>query len=490
MNCQLLWDETLNILREETNSFTSRTVFSPIRLLKGDGNTFYLQCTDPFHRSFCLREKGRIERVLARLSDRDMQVCFLEAEDASSLAEIRLPESPAAAYSGLSQDRRAPEHNLELRLPRPSIENRSQTRSERTLPALVETGQPVPARQQGSPLNPQLCFDNFVVGKSNQFAYSVCRAVLRSEANNRRFNPLFLYGGSGLGKTHLLQAIGNHVRRHEPDKKVVYVQCEAFLNEFIASIQSKSFEPFRNKYRNCDYLLIDDIQFLQNKESTQEEFFHTFNTLFESGSQIVLTCDKPPQELNSMEERLTTRFRSGVLVDIQAPDYETRLAILQNMALQQGLEIQKEVLDYMARNICSNVRELNGALNKYAAYSCLDSQLSMQDIQQLLNDMIQPSHSQAISPDLILTAVCNYYNISRDELFSTKRSKHVAFPRQVAMYFLHSYLDMTFSQISQCLGRKDHTTAMHGCAKVRDIVQSKLSPEYEQIQALQLQLAL
>ena len=347
-----------------------------------------------------------------------------------------------------------------------------------------------PSRQQGSPLNPQLCFDNFVVGKNNQFAYSVCRAVLRSDANNRRFNPLFLYGGSGLGKTHLLQAIGNHVLRHEPDKKVVYVQCEAFLNEFITSIQTKSFEPFRNKYRNCDYLLIDDIQFLQNKESTQEEFFHTFNTLFESGSQIVLTCDKPPQELNAMEQRLTTRFRSGVLVDIQAPDYETRLAILQNMAQQQGLEIREEILDYMARNICSNVRELGGALNKYAAYSCLDTELSLKDIQELLNDMIQPSHSQAISPDLILTAVCNYYNITKEELFSNKRSKHVAFPRQVAMYFLHSYLDMTFSQISQCLGRKDHTTAMHGCAKVRDILKEHIRPECDQVEALSAQLSL
>ncbi len=318
-----------------------------------------------------------------------------------------------------------------------------------------------------SRLNKQYSFDSFVVGSGNRFAHAACVAVAEKQGG-RNFNPLFLYGGSGLGKTHLMHAIGNYVQAKYTDKKVLYVQCEQFVNEFIFTIKENKYDDFRNKYRNADMLLIDDIQFIEGKEQMQIEFFHTFNTLYESGKHIVMTCDKPPQSLAKLEERLRTRFGCGLTVDIQPPDYETRIVILKKRAQINNSNVPEEVLDYIATNIASNIRELEGAFNTVLCYSLLAGGITLDIAKEALKDIISPISNKKISCDFIMDIVSNYYNITADDLKSKRRSAEVAVPRQVAMYLCRNMLDMTFPQIGLDFGSRDHTTVMHACSKISE----------------------
>jgi len=317
-----------------------------------------------------------------------------------------------------------------------------------------------------SKLNAKYRFDNFVVGTNNRLAHAACMAVAESPA--RAYNPLFLYGGVGLGKTHLLHAIGNTVRA--AGLQVLYVSSEEFTNDLINAIRTKATTSFREKYRQVDVLLIDDIQFIAGKESTQEEFFHTFNTLHGQDKQIVMSSDRPPKAMNTLEERLRSRFEWGLTADVQAPDLETRLAILRSKAEKARREVPPEILDLIARQIHSNIRELEGALNRVLAYADLSgTTLTMSLASVALTDLL-PQRSD-LTPRDVLNTVSKFYNIPSDRMLGRDRTQEVAFPRQVAMYLMREQSGFSLPRIGEELGGRDHTTVMYACDKVADMIE-------------------
>lgn len=308
-------------------------------------------------------------------------------------------------------------------------------------------------------------FSNFVIGNSNKFAHAAAVAV--ADAPAKAYNPLFLYGGVGLGKTHLMHAIGNHISLKDKDAKIIYLSSEQFTNELINSIKDDKNEEFRNKYRKVDVLLIDDIQFIAEKERTQEEFFHTFNALFNSNKQIVISSDRPPREIPTLEDRLRSRFEMGLIADIQSPDYETRIAILKKKAQEENNYIPDDVLAHIARNIKSNIRELEGALVRVMAYSKLVNREIDYDLAcTALKDILQFNTITIISPQSIKEKVAQHYNIRLEDFDSKKRTKEIAFPRQIAMYLCRELTDMSLPKIGEEFGKRDHTTVMHACEKV------------------------
>jgi chromosomal replication initiator protein len=318
-------------------------------------------------------------------------------------------------------------------------------------------------------LNPRYTFDTFVVGNNNNLAHAASLAV--AEAPAETYNPLFIYGGAGLGKTHLMHSIAHFILERKPSTKVLYVTSEAFTNELIESIRNRtdnaSITAFRKKYRNIDVLLIDDIQFIIGKESTQEEFFHTFNTLYESKKQIIISSDKPPKDIETLEERLRSRFEWGLTVDIQPPDYETRMAILKKKEELDGLSIDDEVMKYIAANIHSNIRELEGALTQIVARSRLShTEVNLELAQEALKNLISSDGKKDISVELIMDIVAEHYNISTDDLLSTKKSRNIAYPRQVCMYLCRDLKDISLKDIGARMGNRDHTTVLHGINKI------------------------
>ncbi|MBQ6589309.1 MAG: chromosomal replication initiator protein DnaA [Butyrivibrio sp.] len=342
-----------------------------------------------------------------------------------------------------------------------------------------------------SNLNPKYRFDTFVVGRNNNFAHSASLAV--AEAPGISYNPLFLYGGPGLGKTHLMHSIGHFVMEHKHNAKVLYVTSEQFTNEVIESIRSgkaESMSKLREKYRTVDVLMVDDVQFIIGKESTQEEFFHTFNELHQAGKQIILSSDKPPKEMETLEERFRSRFEMGLIADIQSPDYETRMAILRKNAENYGKHIDDEVINYIATNIKSNIRELEGAYNKIIAYSRLNNvDITLENAMEALKDIIYPDKSKVITPQLIIDTVCEQYGSKKEDIFSKKRNSEIVLPRQVIMYLCREHTDASLEEIGKLLGKKDHTTVMSGINKIKkqitfdeelnknlDIIMKKLNP--------------
>jgi len=316
-------------------------------------------------------------------------------------------------------------------------------------------------------LNPRYTFETFVVGSSNRFAHAAAKAVAQSPGHS--YNPLFIYGGVGLGKTHLLHAIGNKIHERRPELQVVYVTSETFTNELITSIQENTNAQFRNKYRNVDLLMVDDVQFIAGKESTQEEFFHTFNTLYNANKQIVICSDRPPNEISRLEDRLRSRFMSGLLVDIQMPDLETRLAILQKRMSNEEIETEQGVLEFIAENVKSNVRELEGSLNRVLAYSKLHrEQMNMQVATEALKDILPEIVPQMITIQSIQQNVAEYYNITVDAMLSKRRDREVVVARQVAMYFCRMLTDTSLPRIGDAFGGRDHTTVLHSCEKVTE----------------------
>lgn len=316
-------------------------------------------------------------------------------------------------------------------------------------------------------LNPKYTFSTFVKGSGNQLAHAAALAV--AEAPATAYNPLFIYGGVGLGKTHLMHAIGHYVIEQNSNAKVLYTSSEKFTNELINAIKDDRNEEFRNKYRNIDVLLIDDIQFIGGKERTQEEFFHTFNALYEHNKQIVISSDKPPKEILTLEERLRSRFEWGLIADIQAPDTETRIAILRKKSQLERYDIPNEVLVYIANNIESNIRELEGALNRVIAYASLTgSPITLELAQDCLKQILAGRSVENINHNTIMKVVSRYYDISPDQLVTQKRSRDVAFPRQVAMYLCRELAGMSLPKIGQVFGGRDHTTVMHACDKIQE----------------------
>ena len=321
-------------------------------------------------------------------------------------------------------------------------------------------------------LNPKYTFDSFVVGNNNRFAHAAALAVAEAPATS--YNPLFIYGGVGLGKTHLMHAIGNEILRNNKNASILYVTSEKFTNQLINGIKDNKMEQFRNKYRNIDVLLIDDIQFIAGKERIQEEFFHTFNTLHENGKQIILSSDRPPKDINLLEDRLKSRFEWGLIADISNADYETRLAILRKKAQIDNILIDDEILSNIANRIDSNIRELEGALNKLIARSSLiNSPITMEMSEWAINEIVT-SQDKIISSSYIQETVAKYFNIDPRELVGIKRSNDVVFPRQIAMYLCRNIPQLSLPQIGKDFGNRDHSTVLHACNKIeKEIKENK-----------------
>ena len=323
-------------------------------------------------------------------------------------------------------------------------------------------------------LNPKYTFDTFVVGSNNNFAHAASLAV--AESPGEIYNPLFLYGGVGLGKTHLMHSVAHYILEHDPSKKVLYVTSETFTNELIDALKvgkngnELAMTTFREKYRNNDVLLIDDIQFIIGKESTQEEFFHTFNVLHSAGKQIVLSSDKPPKEMETLEERFRSRFDWGLIADIQPPDYETRMAILRKNAEACNKPVDDEIFKYIATNIKSNIRELEGAFNRIIAKSKIENQseITMELAEDALKDIINPDKPKEITPELIIEVVAEHFGVSPEDITSKKRNSEFVQPRQVVMYLCRKLTDTSYVNIGKLLGKKDHTTIIHGVNKIED----------------------
>ena len=314
------------------------------------------------------------------------------------------------------------------------------------------------------PLNPAYTFENFVVGSSNRFVHSACLAVALAPA--KAYNPLFLYGGVGLGKTHLAQAIAHQVQKDNPQAKIVYITSEKFTIDLVSALGNNSIDHFRRKYRTADVLIIDDIQFIAGKEATQEEFFHTFNELHQAGKQIVITSDRPPKDLNRLEERLVSRFSWGLPADIQPPDYETRLAILKKKLQSEEKEIPDEILDFIAENVNSNIRELEGVMNKINAHITLyGCEVSMNLVQDIIKE-ISPHIPAEPTPDTVKMIVCRDLQIDMNDLLSSKKTKPIANARQIGMYFCRELLKMPYAEVAMAFGKKDHTTAINAYEKV------------------------
>jgi chromosomal replication initiator protein len=434
-----LWQRALDLIEGEISDISLNTWILPMEPISAEQGIFILSVPNDFHKTFVDQYIPLIRNTLKAASSYDFDVKIVVG-------------NPETARSMPFFNGARPEDRDIL----------SQT--------------------NGSRLNPLYTFESFVVGSGNRFAHAACVAVAESQSG-RNYNPLFLYGGSGLGKTHLMHAIGNYIAEKNPDKNVIYVQCEQFVNEFITTIKENKYDDFRAKYRNTDMLLIDDIQFIEGKEQMQIEFFHTFNTLYETGKNIVMTCDKPPQSLATLEERLRTRFSCGLTIDIQPPDYETRVAILKRRAQFNHASVPDEVFDFIAANIASNIRELEGAFNTVLCYSLLAGAITADVAREALKDIIQPVAVKKVSSSIIMDVVSRYYRVTVDDLKSNRRSKEVTNPRQIAMYLCRYLLNMTLPQIGLEFGNRDHTTVMHSCNKVIEEIntQGTLARDIEEI---------
>ena len=319
--------------------------------------------------------------------------------------------------------------------------------------------------------NHKYTFDNFIVGNSNKYVYAACKGVAENPFS--RINPLFIYGGVGLGKTHLLHAVGNYINKNNPDLKVMYCTCEKFTNDYVKSLQGSftAKNSFKEKYRNLDVLIIDDIQFISKAESTQEEFFHTFNDLYENGKQIIIASDRPPREIATLQERLRSRFSMGLIQDIQSPDYETRLAILMKKAQEENYVVADEVQEYLAEHFDTNIREMEGILSKvwfYASLTC-KKVATMEDVKEALKDH-DFSDKQNLTADRIIDCVCKYFSVKREDLLGKKKNKEIVEPRQICMYTICTLLDMPLLSIGQLFDR-DHTTVIHARDKISQVME-------------------
>lgn len=379
-------------------------------------------------------------------------------------------------------------HEYEIRF---LLEKDIQGEDKETLPNHAEKGNIYNIKYENAHLNSKYTFDTFVVGSNNKLAQSAALAV--AESPGEAYNPLYLYGGPGLGKTHLMHSIGHFILEQNPNKTVLYVTSEQFMNEVIESIRSGNanmMTKLRDKYRTVDVLLIDDIQFIIGKESTQEEFFHTFNVLHEAGKQIVISSDKPPKDMETLDERFRSRFVSGLSTDIGAPDYETRVAILRKNAETYYHPIDDAIIQYIAENVTSNIRELEGSLNKVIAYSKIrKEELTLELAKNALKDIISPEQNRDITPSYIIEVVAEHFQISPDDIMSKKRNSEFVLPRQICMYLCRDMTATPLHSIAKMLGKKDHTTVIHGIKKIEaeiqtnnelaskiDIIRKKMNP--------------
>ncbi|GAA0092407.1 chromosomal replication initiator protein DnaA [Paraclostridium bifermentans] len=419
MDIVSLWEKTLQLIKGELSPPSFNAFFKQIKPLQIQSNTLILLVPNDFTKGILEdRYLNLIESSVNQLSLKKHNIKFVLSEN-----EVK----------GLDKDQQL-DDDTQIRKKYPN-------------------------------LNPKYTFDTFVIGNSNRFAHAACVAV--AEAPARAYNPLFLYGGVGLGKTHLMHAIGHHIMEQKKDPKVVYVSSEKFTNELINSIKDDRNEEFRNKYRNVDVLLIDDIQFIAGKERTQEEFFHTFNSLHEANKQIIISSDRPPKEIPTLEDRLRSRFEMGLITDIQAPDFETRMAILRKKAQMEDIDVPNEVTVYIAKNIKSNIRELEGALTRVVAYSSLTNRtISFELASEALKDIITTSKHEEITVNRIKEKVSAVFSLKMEDFNSKKRTRSISYPRQVAMYLSRELTDLSLPKIGEEFGGRDHTTVIHAHDKI------------------------
>lgn len=435
-----LWDRCLSSLSKRVNKPSFFTWLKPTRAEFIDGNCFSIIVPNNFAAHWISERYGpTIKESLAEVSEQSWNFDF----------KIQKMPVQAEIFS-------------------------TDTEEDRSAPIFNGNGNGSGHHEYPAPkLNPRYLFESFVVGDSNQFAYAACEAVSEAPGENR-YNPLFIYGGVGLGKTHLVQAIGNAVCQSNNKLRVMYVSSESFTNEFIRSLSTKSVHEFANRYRTADLLLLDDIQFFTGKESTQEQFFHTFNALHQEGKQIVLTADRPPKDILGLEERLLSRFSWGLVADIQPPSLETRVAILQKKAESDGVTVPNDVLTYIADSITSNVRELEGALVRLVAYASLrKKELTMSLAQDVLRDSIR-SKSRPVTIEQIQKEVASYFKISEEMLKSKKKTQEIVNARQVAMYLCRTLTSSSLKLIGINFGNRDHSTVIHACQQVQDNMKSSM----------------
>lgn len=420
-----LWDNALDLIKSELSPVSFNTwlkTLHPVRLERG---TLLLAAPNKFNKEILeSRYATLIESALNQISEDPVALEFiLSGNDAEEKPE---DEKPAGSVYHFSES---------------------------------------------SNLNPKYVFDTFVIGNSNRFAHAASLAVAESPA--KAYNPLFIYGGVGLGKTHLMHAIGHFIKYRNTQSKVVYVTSEMFTNELINSIKDDKNVLFRNKYRNIDVLLIDDIQFIAGKERTQEEFFHTFNALHEANKQIIISSDRPPKEIPTLEDRLRSRFEWGLITDIQAPDFETRVAILRKKAETENIDISDDILHFIASKIQSNIRELEGALTRVCAFSSLTNrQISLDLAGEALKDIFSTSRPKEITISLIKDVVGRHYNIKKEDFNSKRRNRSISHPRQVAMYISRELTDLSLPKIGEEFGGRDHTTVIHAYDKISENIKT------------------
>ncbi|MDD4767492.1 MAG: chromosomal replication initiator protein DnaA [Desulfotomaculaceae bacterium] len=413
----ILWEKTLKVLEKKINKNAFETWLRPLRPLGCHDNSIIIEVPNDFSRGWLSERYAPIlKNVLQDITKQDISIQFFLSNEIMGMQNNIFPK-PAESF-------------------------------------------------QSSPLNPKYTFDTFIVGNSNRFTHAACLAV--SEAPAKSYNPLFIYGGVGLGKTHLMHAIGQHIMIHSSWLKVFYVTSEKFTNELINSIRDDKTVEFRNKYRGMDILLVDDIQFLAGKERTQEEFFHTFNTLYEANKQIIISSDRPPREIPTLEDRLRSRFEWGLITDIQPPDLETRIAILRKKTQLENLTVPDDTIVFIANKIQSNIRILEGALNRVVACSSLDGkEINPEMAADVLKDIL-PNHPRPITIQLIQEVVADFYNLKVEDFKSKKRSRAISFPRQIAMYLSRELTDSSLPQIGNSFGGRDHTTVIHANERISD----------------------
>lgn len=420
------WEQILHTVKEEheLTDISFNTWLKPLDVFAVKGNVLYILVPDEQMGLIYIKKKYTlpIKVAVSEITGKDYEIEFVLPEQAKTIAAPK----PKASIFTESADK--------------------------------------------SSLNPNYTFDTFVVGNNNRLAHAASLAV--SESPGEVYNPLFLYGGVGLGKTHLMHSIAHFIQSNNPTLKILYVSSESFTNELIEAIRNgnnTAMTKFREKYRSIDVLLIDDIQFIIGKESTQEEFFHTFNELYLSKKQIVISSDKPPKDMETLEERIRSRFECGLIADIGSPDYETRMAILRRKEETDNFHLDDEILNYIASNIKSNIRELEGALNKLLAYSNLtDTDITMEVAMKELQNIIAPDKPKEITPQLILDVVSEHFHVTTDQIISKSRSSEIVRPRQIAMYLCKNMTDASLETIGSLLGGRDHSTIIHGIKKIDD----------------------
>ncbi len=439
-----VWAQALEILKEEISPVGYKTYVDVMIPRLVDENTLCFLSPSNYHIDICKkRYLDLIQNTLTFLTKKSYNIIF-EAKEI-------IPETTQTDEV----------KTLEVK---DNLYDESELKEENKISTSENENNNTSIEAEG--LNPRYTFENFIVGSNNRFAHAASVAVY--ENPGKKYNPLFIYGGVGLGKTHLMQAIGNAMYKANPNIRIIYCTGELFANELVSAIMTDKNESFRKKYRNIDLLLIDDIQFLAGKEKCQEEFFHTFNTLFESGKQIVLTSEKPPKEIPLLEDRLKTRFEMGLSVDIQTPDYETRLAILRRKAEQERYVINDDILVKIATRVKSNIRELEGVFTKLVAYTSFTNNELTDAVVENTIESILVKNTKVLTSKLIMQVVCKFFNIKVSDIVSDKRSNSVAFPRQIAMYLCREVANLSFPAIGKDFGGRDHSTVLHAYSKIKD----------------------